>query len=672
MADDVDDGEAKRADSADARTLARERQLELAQAITHVGSWEFDCKTGSVTWSDELYRIYGFEPRSFEVTFEVFLGRLHPDDRSRIEHHVRDAMAHGERFEYPERIIRPDGSVRHLETIGEVRRDEQGRPVCLVGTCRDVTDNVSRDETIRLFADIVRNVQIGLAVFEVDDGARAGDARLVAFNPAAELVARTKLGDWVGKTLHEIVPYAKGGELERLVSAVARDGNVHEAAVHRSRDTRDPTRALVMKAFPLPGARVGVAIEDVTAATRASRLRDAEQRVFEMIASGPPLVEVLTELVKAIEENSPGTLVSILLLDRDGQHVRHGAAPSLPHGFNVAIDGAPIGPAAGSCGTAAYRRSPVFVEDVETDPLWIDYRELARQFGLRACWSVPIIATDGRVLGTFALYYREPRKPTEPEVQLITRASRIAGIAIERRQLEDQLRALSAHVESVREEERTGIAREIHDELGQTLTALKMDVAWIGRRVSADAPLAREAVSEKLSSMGHMIDDVIERVRRISAELRPGVLDDLGLVAAIEWQAEQFEGRTGTTCTVECDVDDSQFDRELSTALFRVFQEALTNVARHAEAENVDVRLSTRSGVVRLEVNDDGKGITAEEAHAPHALGLLGIRERARRLGGTAHVEGTVGQGTKLVVEVPLSRVAPLDAPHRLLDGGAA
>src|SRR6185312_17295153 len=155
---------------------------------------------------------------------------------------------------------------------------------------------------------------------------------------------------------------------------------------------------------------------------------------------------------------------------------------------------------------------------------------------------------------------------------------RLAAIAIERRELEDQLRALSAHMESALEAQRTGIAREIHDELGQSLTALKMDIAWILRRAAGDT-LDRDGLTERLRGMSGLADGMIQQVRKISAELRPGVLDDLGLVAAIEWQAQEFEERTGVACFVKSGGEGS-VDRSTSTAVFRIFQEALTNVTR--------------------------------------------------------------------------------------------
>ena len=186
------------------------------------------------------------------------------------------------------------------------------------------------------------------------------------------------------------------------------------------------------------------------------------------------------------------------------------------------------------------------------------------------------------------------------------------GIALERNKLEEQLRDLSAHVEATLEDERTGIAREIHDELGQSLTALKMDIAWILRRAhtAPDHRCRSTHSSGKLEEMSSLTDEVIRQVRRISSELRPGVLDDLGLVAAIEWQAEDFEERTGTLCVVHSSVSDAVIARPLATAVFRIFQESLTNVSRHAHAEHVDVRIGVDDHDLTLEVGDDGVGIS--------------------------------------------------------------
>jgi signal transduction histidine kinase len=249
------------------------------------------------------------------------------------------------------------------------------------------------------------------------------------------------------------------------------------------------------------------------------------------------------------------------------------------------------------------------------------------------------------------------RAPSAQDRELIARAVHVAAIAIERRQLDDQLRALSSRDDAVREDERTNIAREIHDELGQALTALKLDLAWIGRR-ETDA-----ALKTKLDEMTNATDEILASVRRISASLRPGVLDDLGLRAAIEWQAEEFERRTGIPCRVRSEVGDLQLERGLATAVFRIYQEALTNVARHASATAVDVSLRLERGQLKLLVEDDGVGVP-EIAPRSSTLGLLGMRERARRCGGDCEVRRRSPRGTTVALSVPLR--FPAERDHEL------
>ena len=627
------------------------RQLAAAQEITHIGSWEWMVGADVLTWSDELYRIYGLEPQSRPVTFEFFLSCLHPEDRDGVRVHTAHAMAHGGRFAYPERIIRADGALRELETVGEAMRDAGGRVIALLGTCRDVTDERGREQALRLYGNIVENVQIGLIVFRVPDPEHIRDAVLIAGNPAAERVLGIDLRSRAGARVHELIPEA-GEDVGQVLAAVARDQRVREVEDYTLPSA--PGRSYSVKVFPLPGGCVGVAIDEVTALVRARRLLAIEQRALEMTASGAPLTDVLRVLVLGIEEQLPAALGSILLVEQDGPgRLRHAAAPHLPEAYNVAIDGLAVGSDVGACGTAVFRRQPVFSSDIATDPLWEEYRDLALPFGLRSCWSSPIFASDGRVLGTFAVYHREPHRVTPEEMEVVARATHVAGLAIERRQLDDQLRALSAHIEEAREQERTGIAREIHDVVGQAMTALKIDLAWMARRVAGESPVGRDAVLAKIADLSHTIDGMIGQVRRISAELRPGELDDLGLVAALEWQAEDFEKRTGIVTTLTTNLDGERIDRQLSTAVFRIAQESLTNVARHADAHAVTVRLERKGDGLRLEVRDDGRGITTEEANRPRSLGLLGIRERARALGGTASIGPAVPRGTLVAIRLP-------------------
>ncbi len=211
-----------------------------------------------------------------------------------------------------------------------------------------------------------------------------------------------------------------------------------------------------------------------------------------------------------------------------------------------------------------------------------------------------------------------------------------------------QLRRLSAHLQAITEEERTKIAREVHDELGQVLTALKMDTVWLAKRL----PEGQTELTDKSGAMVKLIDSVIQSVKRICTELRPTLLDHLGIAAAIEWQTEEFRKRTGIECDLHLYVVSA--NKQVSTVLFRVLQEALTNVARHANATKVKVMLRKEGGNIIMRITDNGKGIKTDQIRKPQSFGLLGMRERVHSLGGVFSIRGFRGGGTSVKVTVPV------------------
>lgn len=232
----------------------------------------------------------------------------------------------------------------------------------------------------------------------------------------------------------------------------------------------------------------------------------------------------------------------------------------------------------------------------------------------------------------------------------------------ELRKSREQLRLFSAELARVREEESSRISREIHDELGQRLTGLKMDLAWVATQLKKGDRKQLSLIIDKTNEMSRLVDDSVKEVRRIATELRPGVLDDLGFAAALEWQAEEFQRRTGITCRVVAPANLAAGDDQ-STALFRILQEALTNVSRHARAKAVEVRLSEHDQSILLEIEDDGRGIRAANPAGPGSLGLLGMQERARLVGGETVVERGSAGGTIVRVRLPKVPAGALQDP---------
>jgi PAS domain S-box-containing protein len=219
----------------------------------------------------------------------------------------------------------------------------------------------------------------------------------------------------------------------------------------------------------------------------------------------------------------------------------------------------------------------------------------------------------------------------------------------------EELRELSAAAHCIREQEQRRVAREIHDELGQSLTALKMDVAWMLGNLSAGSP----SLAGKLNTIQNQLDETVAATRRISADLRPLMLDDLGLTAAAEWLAQNFSERTGIPCKLRILPPDIELGEPNASTLYRILQESLTNVARHAKASEVDVVIEQTDGVLKLSVKDDGRGFDPAEARTQKTYGLLGLRERTLLLGGEASVTSEPGRGTTIEVHIPLEAAKP-------------
>ena len=257
-------------------------------------------------------------------------------------------------------------------------------------------------------------------------------------------------------------------------------------------------------------------------------------------------------------------------------------------------------------------------------------------------WNISrVLGTRGNLIGLIAIGHAAAPH-TEVEEKLLLAHTR--------------LREEARRTQTAIEEERRRIARELHDEFGQALTGLKFDLAWFGMTLTqSPAPPAITSLRKKVHAMSGSVDALLESVRGTAASLRPAMLDDLGLVPALECLATTFHHRTGARCTMDVtpELSSTELPPEISTALFRIAQELLTNVVRHAAASRVHIRLYQDNGIVTLEVTDNGKGITREGMTTPHSFGLRGMQERASLLGGHFRIVGTPGVGTTAIASVP-------------------
>jgi PAS domain S-box-containing protein len=425
-----------------------EAYLAEAQRLSHTGSFGWKPSSGEIVWSEETFRIFQYE-RSTKPTVELVLQRVHPEDAAIGKQIIERASRDGEDFDLEHRLLMPDGSVKHVHIVAHAEKDESGE-LEFVGAVMDVSDRKRTEEALRrsesYLAEAQRLTHTGswawriagrealhlseewYRIFDIDP-----QKSHVAWEERMQRVHPEDRFEW-----HEAInrAIAEKSDYELEFRMLFPDGTVKYI-----RSVGHPVLNASGDLVEFVGSST-----DITERKRAEVLLAGENRLLEMIARGESRALILDAICRLVEELASGSLTSILLLDPSASCLRHGAAPSLPRAYTEAIDGAVIGPSVGSCGTAAYRAEPVIVTDIATDPLWANYRDLASAHGLRACWSTPIFSSAGRVLGTFATYYREPHSPSSHELNVIERIIHLASIAIEREQAEEALRRSEAYL----------------------------------------------------------------------------------------------------------------------------------------------------------------------------------------------------------------------------------
>jgi signal transduction histidine kinase len=373
----------------------------------------------------------------------------------------------------------------------------------------------------------------------------------------------------------------------------------------------------------------------------------AQAEVLRAISSESTLSEMLASFAATIERQADGMLCSILLLE--GTKLRHGAAPSLHPKYCQAVDGLVIGESVGSCGTAAYSKKQVIVSSIATDPLWTNYRQIALRYGLQACWSTPICSATGKVLGTFALYYRTPREPNAHELQLIETWTHLAALGIERKRAEESLLAERQQLRFLyesQEYERQLAAYEIHDGIAQYAAGAIMHLQ------SFLSEQAMESLSGELQIVDHLLRKTLDESRRLMNGLRPPILDECGIVAAIEHLIQE-QPTTEKQIVFKHRAEVPRLAPVLETAIFRITQEAVTNAKKHSGSPRIAVEVGQSAGRIRLNVRDWGKGFVTNRVPQGRR-GLLGIQERVRLLNGKLTVKSGPGKGTSISASLPI------------------
>lgn len=591
--------------------------LAEAQKLSHVGNWEWFPNEDKVIWSDEMFNILGLEPQQFEVRTDTIFKYIHPDDLAGVQAATREALVSKKSQDIEYRIIRQDGSIRYLYGVGHAFLDKNGELVRMVGSYQDITDRKRAEEQIRKEKDLSDSLINSLpGVFYLFDE----HGRFIRWNNNLEKVSGYSAEEIQKMHPTDFFDVADHPLIRTKISENFGEGTTEvEANIINREGKKIPYYFTGLRInFENRTCLIGMGIN-------INERKQAEQErlmLASILENTSDFVLVVTMDKKVVFANK----AVLRILEKKQLKDLNEIA------FNKHIPG------------------------------WVS--ELIIEQG------IPEAIKSGTWRGEIAFLNNEGHEMPLSQVIICHRdhdgspqylsaigrdITEMKSHSEELQHINMQLRNLTAHLQNIREEERATMAREIHDELGQQLTGLKMDVSWISKKLQYED----EKIRRKLRDLLQLADSTISTVRRLASDLRPSILDDFGLVEALAWQASEFERRTGLRCRFAASIPYPVNDKKISISLFRIFQECLTNVARHAQARNVWSTIKMHSEVIELTITDDGKGFDAGSIKSTQTLGLMGMKERVHMVNGTFHLFSTPGKGTIIRVTVPYNAFKP-------------
>jgi len=594
-----------------------DHQMNEAQRLAHVGSWSWEIESNTLTWSNELYAIFGEDPKTFTATYDAYLAHVHPDDREATAQAVAQCLQDRKPFNNRRRIVRPTGEIRIIDSYGRLVSDAQGKPLSMFGACQDVTENVRATEALSLAE---RKYE---TIFE-----SAGEGIFQSTPDGHYLVANPALARMHGFTSPE--------ELMRERTNIARDAYVDP---HR----REEFKLAMESADHVRGFEFELRRRDDTtiwASVNARTVRDREGNIKYYEGTAQDITDrkrseqALLESEERFRELFENSRDPVYVHDMSGRYVSVNQAAEELSGFS---------------------RTEILGKHY-SNFIVPNYLKTAREnfcrkldLPVETTYEAKIICKDGT------------RKSVEVTSRMIYRDGEPVGVQgtvrdmTERKLAQRALQDYSRRLVHAQEAERENIARELHDEIGQALTAITINLQWMQR-----AGAVNESAQPRINESIEVIEDALRRVRELSLELRPSMLDDLGLLAALSWYTSRYSERTGIEAVVKGDLPKTNnIGRTIETVCFRIAQEALTNAARYSRATRIDVNIEKQNGLLQMSISDDGVGFVVEDhvnAGLTTALGLRGMKERALAVGGKLTIQSQLGKGTDILLLVPTPR----------------
>lgn len=598
------------------------KKLTTAQKIANMGYWELNLIKNKMFWSDQVYAIWEVDKEKFEVSFDNYYDTIHYDDKASFDDHHQNVLKELTSLDIKHRIKLPNGKIKWVHKLGNIIYNSEKKPIRLEGTVQDITEQklaiIELEEQNLFIKTALENLPIGIAVNKIDDGSVT-----LMNKPFSEIYGwpEDELND-MESFFEKVYPdpiYRK--QIKEQIISDLQSGDHNRMNWEGVKITTKKGKQRIVNAKNIPLYDQNLMISSVLDITEKALAEE------QLLISNERYEYVTKATYDAIWDwdfktghlywgDGFKTIFGYKNIDKTvnswENNIHPDDAERVLKGINAAING--------------------------TKKSWTDEYRFRKGDGTYA-----FVKDKGIILRNV------DRKATRMigAIQDITKQKEYEQHILD---INTKLRNLSAHLQTAREEERIFIAREIHDELGQQLTGIKLDVAWLKNKAETHYPEGKERIERLIES----INATINKVRKIATNLRPGVLDDLGLEAAIEWHFQQFKEQNELECHITTSQLNHNYGKAINTAVYRIFQEALTNINRHANATEVDVKLYEQDHHLILEVSDNGKGISDTEKNNTKSLGITGMKERAVILDGEFTITQQESGGTLIKVSIPL------------------
>jgi len=598
-------------------------RLEFVQRIARLGYWELDVRSNNYIWSKDIFNIFGLSESDYNPSFKNLLNIIHTDDRKMFQKAFDALLSGAVPLDIEHRVIWKDKMI-YVHQKGAATFDEKGNIVKLVGSVQDITERKKMENALResqsRFANIINSAMDAVITIDINQ-------KILLFNSSAEKMFQCRSEDAINQSLDKFIPNRFREMHKKHIENFGKTG-----ITMRSMGSINPIYGLRCngKEFPIEAS--------------ISQVETTGQKLFTVI------IRDITERKKSEEALISSEARYRLLFKKN-------PLPMMVYDVEtmrfVAVNFVAVK-------TYGYNRDEFIsmtVFDITPDEDIISLKNYLskNRNPLEHAGSWRHKKKDGTIIDVEIVSH---------EIEFDGRPSRIVLVndITDKKKAEEelinsreQLRLLAAHLQNIREEERTAISREIHDELGQVLTSLKMNLVFINKKLAGnELKISIPDLRNEIYSMTLVIDESVKRIRKIITELRPEVLDHLGLVSALEWQASEFKIKSGIDCRLTNTMGDFILNKNISITIFRIFQEALTNVMRHSKATLVEVKIGRINNYLELEISDNGIGIDTKKISKSKTFGVLGMKERIVILGGDFNIESNMPTGTRVKVNIPL------------------